>query len=290
MEIWRKVHKLIKAKPIVAGRIDSAVPLYAERYLLGGADRIVQGFDMIGLLTQFGGAQVRGEAGHWRAVSLPSQSLLVPRNCATRWHYSGTVDFAVFYLTDEAPEIVERLLLLTRGQNDPLLFSDPLVCAAALEIMKELAKGADADQPFVESLVDVMLEQTYRALTTKTGRHSPRNIHLARLQKVLPYIREHLAEDLRAQTLAGMADVSIVHFRRLFQEALGMPLHRYILNARLELAQKLLGTTDVAILRIAEECGFSSQSHLTASFKATHAVTPAEYRASVRYERHRRSD
>jgi len=284
MDVWRKVQKQLKTKPIVAGPVSGAIPFYAERYLLRGIDRVVQGIDMLGLITQFGGARVHeGEVGRWRAVTLPSQSILLPPYCPTHWHYSGPTDFAVFYFTDEAPAAVQRLLSLTNGQKDPLLFSDPLVGAAALEITNEVARGTDADHRFLESLAGVMLEQTRRMLTaSKTGALSPRNVHLARLQKVLPYIGEHLAEDLRAQTLADMAGVSIAHFRRLFQEALGLPLHRYILNTRLERARKLLATTDIPIFRIAEECGFSSQSHLTASFKSLHVATPADFRATIR--------
>jgi AraC family transcriptional regulator len=284
MNVWRKVQKILKAKPIVAGPVGGAIPLYAERYLLHGVDRVVPGIETLGLITQFGGARVHeGEVGHWRAVTLPSQSLLIPRGCPTHWHYSGTTDFALFYFTDETPDVVRRLLSLAAEHEDPLLFSDPLVGAAALEIMNEVTKGTDADRRFLESLVGVMLEQTWRMLTEKnSGRLSPRNVHLARLQKILPYIREHLAEDLRAQTLADMNGVSIAHFRRLFQEALGMPLHRYVLNARLGQARKLLATTEIPIFRIAEECGFSSQSHLTASFKSVHAATPADFRANIR--------
>ncbi len=66
--------------------------------------------------------------------------------------------------------------------------------------------------------------------------------------------------------------------RRLFQQTLGVPVHRYILAARLEQARKLLAITSQPISRIADDCGFSSQSHFTACFRAAHAITPADYR------------
>ncbi|MCB1854810.1 MAG: helix-turn-helix transcriptional regulator, partial [Halieaceae bacterium] len=46
--------------------------------------------------------------------------------------------------------------------------------------------------------------------------------------------------------------------------------------------RKLLATTTVPIAQIGEECGFSSQSHFTACFKAAHASTPAGYRKHIR--------
>jgi AraC family transcriptional regulator len=55
-----------------------------------------------------------------------------------------------------------------------------------------------------------------------------------------------------------------------------------VLAARLEQARKLLNVTNLPISRIAEDCGFSSQSHLTARFREAHAATPAEFRAHGR--------
>ncbi len=86
------------------------------------------------------------------------------------------------------------------------------------------------------------------------------------------------ADDLSVAALAGKAEVSVAHFRRLFNEAMGTPPHRYVLASRLEKARNLLATTTLPIAHIAEECGFSSQSHFTACFRTAHASTPAEYR------------
>ena len=162
-------------------------------------------------------------------------------------------------------------------------FSDALVGTTALQITNELRKGLGANERFVALLSTVMLEQAYRVLTIPgTGGLKLRHIHFERLQTVLNHIHEHPSGDLSAETLAGLAHVSLAHFRRLFQEATGEPPHRYVRAARLEQARKLLVLTTLPISRIALDCGFSSQSHLTASFRAAHAATPATFRAQVK--------
>ena len=283
VDIWQRVRKELKSTPIAEGIVGDSTPLFAERYLLHGINRTVKKMDVLVLVTQFGGSRVReGDEGHWRADTLPNQSLLIPRNCETHWHYSGTTDFGTFYFPRESLGMTARFLLLTEFVTSPLQFSNSLVSAASLQIFNELHKGSAADEQFIAELAHVMLEQTYRVLTTPdTGEISPRHIHFARLQRVLPYIREHLAEDLSAQALADLAGVSIRHFCRLFQDALGVPVHRYVQTARLEKARKQLGTTTMPISSIAQECGYSSQSHLTASFKSAHAATPLEYRSQL---------
>jgi AraC family transcriptional regulator len=106
-------------------------------------------------------------------------------------------------------------------------------------------------------------------------------VHLARLQAVLNHVHANLAGELTSTRLARHAQVSPAHFSRIFRDATGVSPHQYVLAARLDLARKLLTQSSLPISRIAEESGFSSQSHLTAAFRAAHSVTPAQYRAHV---------
>jgi len=286
MKSWLQVRRHLGHKPIVEGWVGGPTPLYVERYHFRDIERSVAGVGRMVLLTQFGGAAVQeGEVGHWRVKSLPTRSMLVPAGCPTHWHYSGTVDFAAFYFPEQSEGITERLRLLARPGQGPRQFSDALVGAAALELVTELQKAAATDEVFMVTLATVMLGQTYRALTTpETGGISPDHSHFPRMQVVLRHIREHLAQDLSVQRLAELARVSEVHFRRMFHDSIGAPPHRYILAARLEQARKLLTMTALPISQIAQDCGFSSQSHLTTSFKAAHAATPKEFRAQIKRE------
>lgn len=282
MNPQQQVHEAL-GLPMVGGMLCSEMPLYAERYFLHETDRVVPAVSVMALLTQFGGSRVQeGMEGELRSTSLPFVSLLMPAGCATHWHYSGSVDFAVFYLPERTDGVFQQLRELCADAQAPFSFSDALVSAAARQLMDELNLGSQADQGFMARLAAVMFEQVCRALRSDTpGGINPPHIQLARLQTVLTFIREHLAQELSISQLAEQAGVSPAHFRRLFQSAMGMPPHRYVMNARLEHARDLLIQTDLPILHIALECGFSTQSHLTAAFKAAHATTPAQYRTQA---------
>lgn len=279
MNPQQQVHEML-GLPMVDGVVCAEMPLYAERYFLHETDRVVPPVGVMALLTQFGGSRVEeGTGGELRSTSLPCVSLLLPAGCATHWHYFGSVDFAVFYLPERTDGVFQQLRELCAGEQAPLPFSDALVSAAARQLMDELNQGSKADQGFMARLAMVMLEQVCRALRVDaTGGIHPPHIQLARLHTALVFIREHLGQGLSIDQLAAQVGVSPAHFRRLFQSAMGMPPHRYVMNARLERARDLLMQTDLPILHIALECGFSTQSHLTAAFKAAHASTPAEYR------------
>jgi AraC family transcriptional regulator len=215
-------------------------------------------------------------------MNLPTQALVVPRGTATHWHYSGTVDFAVFYFLDPPSKSMRSLAMLADSRGEPVPFSDALVGAAALQLVGELQKGPGADAKFMEQLAGVMLEQSFRALVTPGTRGiNPRHLHFSRVQAVLNHIHGNLAADLSAPRLAARAGVSLAHFGRIFRDAVGVPPHHYVLAARLDLARKLLAQSTMPIVRVAQESGFSSQSHLTASFRAAHATTPARFRAHL---------
>lgn len=288
MKNWQQVRRELGSTPLAEGLVGSSAPgtagLYVEHYVFQDIERTVSGMSRTGLVTMFGGARVReGESGAWRSSTLPSQSLLVPAACPTHWHYAGTVDFAVFYFPDRTEGVIERLRLLAAKAGEPLPLSDTLASALALQLVKELHKGRGRDERFTAMLVPLLMEQIYRALTIpETRGFNPRHIHFSRLQSVLAYIRDHLAEDLSVPVLAGKAAVSVAHFRRLFQEAMGTTPHRYVLATRLEQARTLLAVTQLPIAQIADECGFSTQSHFTASFRTAHACTPAEYRIQLK--------
>jgi AraC family transcriptional regulator len=285
--VWLKVRKELGHEPIVARRITGANPLFVERYLYQDIERTVSGLDRTTLVVQFGGARVReGKPDHWRSMNLPTQSLIIPAGVATHWHYSGTIDFAVFYFLGGGSRAMQHIDVIAKPRDAPLPFSDPLVGAAALQLAGELQKAQGADTGFMERLAGVMLEQAYRALVAPGARGiDPRHIHFSRLQAVLNHVHTSLAADLSTTRLARRAGVSLAHFSRIFQDATGVSPQQYVLGARLDLARKLLTQSTRPISRIAEDCGFSSQSHLTARFRAAHSTTPARYRAHVRLER-----
>jgi AraC family transcriptional regulator len=284
---WQDVRKSLKTNPIGEGRIEGPVPMHAERYWLKSFERSVPGLDVAALVTMLGGSRVReDEAGRARANVLPGQSLLVPAACATRWRYTGAVDFVVFYLTERMHGIQQRICALADSCGKPCLFGDALVSASAQQIVNELQRGAHMDKRYTTMLARVMLEQTVRVLGMPPVRGiQTRHVHFARLQAVLTFIHDHLGEDLSATVLSRHAGVSEAHFRRIFEQAAGTSPHRYVLTARLEQARKLLVTGSTPISRIAQECGFSSQSHLTERFRGAYAATPAQYRDHVTRKR-----
>ena len=64
-------------------------------------------------------------------------------------------------------------------------------------------------------------------------------------------------ESISLGKLAAVAGLSVFHFARAFKDSQGVTPHSYVLEQRIERAQKLLAGTDIPISRIALATGFS---------------------------------
>jgi AraC family transcriptional regulator len=266
--------------PLVSAGIGGEIPLFAERFLLQSVRESLAALPAMVLLVHLGGAPVtdlRQEGSG--AQYIQSLAMLVPPGVPTDWSLGGAVHFAMFYFTDSRALAAQDLLQKLAEAGQPFPFSDPLVSAAARQLVDELQRSAAADTAFVERLAAVMVSQLQRVLSGLSGnRLNPAALHLGRMTSVLQWLRANLDGQLTTQTLAAQAGVSASHFRRLFTDSLGMTPHRYVTQLRLQRASELLTQTDVPIARIASECGFDSQSHLTTSFSRVHGLTPARFR------------
>ncbi len=101
--------------------------------------------------------------------------------------------------------------------------------------------------------------------------------HRPAIERVLSYIKANLTEDLSLEKMAQFAHLSPIHFHNSFKSAVGKTLRNYVEEQRLKKAIDLLETTDYSLTKIAFECGFSSQSYFSYTFKRRMNKTPREY-------------
>ena len=106
---------------------------------------------------------------------------------------------------------------------------------------------------------------------------SPRPDHSA-LRDVLDHVVAHPGDSLNATMLAARAGVSVRQLNRLFQENLGEPPAAAVRRVRLEIAARLLTTTDVPLSQVARRCGFSSSETLRQAFVSRFGVAPRTFR------------
>lgn len=113
--------------------------------------------------------------------------------------------------------------------------------------------------------------------TTATSQRSRRE-YMARINRVIDFIEEHIAQPLDLQTIAGVANFSPFHFHRIFSFVMGETPNDFIQRLRLEKAAFiLLRDKDVTVTEIAYACGFSSISLFSRTFSRYFGVSPSRF-------------
>jgi AraC-like DNA-binding protein len=97
-------------------------------------------------------------------------------------------------------------------------------------------------------------------------------------RKVERHLGEHLAQTLYVEELASQVSLSVSHFCRAFKESFGATPHRHIVELRLELARRLMLTTEEPLSQIALDCGMADQAHLSKLFRRGVGESPGAWR------------
>ncbi len=74
--------------------------------------------------------------------------------------------------------------------------------------------------------------------------------------------------------MAAVAGVSASHLNKLFRISMGVPLHQYLIQRRVERAKTLLMQDGLSMAEIALAAGFAHQSHMARHVRRVLGVPP----------------
>jgi AraC family transcriptional regulator len=160
--------------------------------------------------------------------------------------------------------------------------ADPLVSQLVSTLAGEMADGV-LDHILAEAVSTALAARLIRCFVDPSAlAPTPANgLSGERLSRVRDYIEAHLADRLSLDRIADVACLSPYHFSRSFKQAIGVGPHRYVVQRRLERAKTLMRSTNHPLCLIAQEAGFTDQSHLISVFRREIGVTPGRFRAAV---------
>lgn len=102
------------------------------------------------------------------------------------------------------------------------------------------------------------------------------------LARVTEYIEAHLAGEVSLLRLARVSGVSASHLRVLFKRTVGIPIHEYVIQRRVERARVLLVESELPASQVALAAGFAHQSHMARCTRRVLGLAPSSIRAGSR--------
>ncbi|HWK04250.1 MAG TPA: AraC family transcriptional regulator [Puia sp.] len=97
---------------------------------------------------------------------------------------------------------------------------------------------------------------------------------------ILQYIQANIysPELIKAERLGKTFGISITYLSRYFKKQTGKTMQDYISHYKTKLIENRLQYSKMRISEIADELGFTDESHLTKFFKKQHGSNPTQYR------------
>ncbi|RJS18320.1 AraC family transcriptional regulator [Corallococcus sp. H22C18031201] len=256
----------VLTSPVPSGRFDSPVD---DRHVL-----CLHVGDPVPVTYRVGTAERQGARLH-------GQFCVVPAGSSTRWTLSSPARSLLLRLTPGLMrEVAETTGLGTQGAAlDPAIhIRDPQVERIGWMMQAEDHDGYPGGRLFVDSLATALAARLF-ALQSNAVAPEPKRRHALpawRLRQVVEYIEAHLDEDLTLAELAGVAGFSVSHFKPLFKQATGMPVHRFVLERRVERARLRLIEGRMSLTEVALEAGFSHSSHMARCLRRFLGMSPTE--------------
>lgn len=192
----------------------------------------------------------------------------------------------------EGPALHLTLLIETdwlRGRETDLpMVLDKLFASSAIEVTpamrlaidrlaESIIGGMTLPEDQIEALVGDLLHETIVAHGA-TGRKLPTRSTDARIRKAMRFLQEQAGRNPNLDKVAESVGMSRSRFFEQFKGCTGVSPQQYLDTVRVAAATSALLRTDRSIADLAEDLGFSEQTHFSRFFVQHVGIPPGEFR------------
>lgn len=124
----------------------------------------------------------------------------------------------------------------------------------------------------------LILQETDSSSLSDLVRYSGSLLFQQNIPASIQFIHENFHQQLTVERLASIEHFNVSYYCKWFYNQTGMTPNAYIQQIRLEKAKELLETTELSLLEIALQVGYSHQSSLTRLFRKIEGLNPIWYR------------
>lgn len=164
------------------------------------------------------------------------------------------------------------------GNTQGVFFSSTLLSQLVHGLIDRMTRVdlgvAHYSEAIVNAIIAELIDTRWRASDA-----APQSPDLL-TDKVVASIKAHIFENLSGKVsidaLANIAGMNPSQFRSSFKAQLGKTPYQYVLDTRVDKARDMLVTTRLPCSKVAFDCGFSSQSHMTDVFRQRLGRTPRQ--------------
>lgn len=167
---------------------------------------------------------------------------------------------------------------ILRNQTDKLLVK-PMIEAILREYPNKNIYSSEIITQLINTIVIVVARNIALFLPQQINENSEE-----KSLDILQYIQENICspEKIKAKAISHRFGISSNYLGKYFKKQTNETMQQYILNYKLNMVESKLLHSDMRIGEIAEELGFTDESHLNRLFKKYRGCNPTEFRRKGR--------
>lgn len=220
--------------------------------------------------------------GRQSDTGLPHDHIsVIPADASVTSWWNRPVDFACLYFTPQAiaSAVGEDMLAAANWELRLVL---AVRAPAISQLIRALTVDAAGRHPYGKMWGEAMFQQL-ATLLVADGRILGDTRYKAgtgdrRVRHALDFIHAHICEELSLDTIAKASETSAFHLTRLFRQATGYPVWRYVSRLRVQVAAGLMRDQTLTLNVVAALSGFASYSTFAATFCAERGISPSSFR------------
>jgi AraC family transcriptional regulator len=161
--------------------------------------------------------------------------------------------------------------------------SNQTVSLLMRRLMQEAANPGFASEALLEGIAAVLLVECGRHIyrDTRDDAGAQRGLSQRHLRTIERYLEECESGVPSISDLANLCGFSPHYFAKLFRQATGQSVGRYIADWRLRRAEQLLSETSLPLKEIAFRLGFANAANFSTAFSKEMRQTPGAYRRNM---------
>jgi AraC family transcriptional regulator len=177
-------------------------------------------------------------------------------------------------LVEIEPAALQRVAKHTDALQQPGEIGSIVGGWLAQRLHQEFRQG---DPLALMSLEGILLELLAEG-ARHAGRSGPARMVPRWLRTAREYLESNFLRQLSLAEVAGVAGVHRVHLSREFRRHFSTTVGEFLRCKRVEHACHLVSKTNEPLADVAMSCGFSDQSHFSATFRRQVGLTPGRFR------------
>ncbi len=162
--------------------------------------------------------------------------------------------------------------------RERLQFQDPFLAQLCRQLLAAAGSEHALGLLYIESLTNALCHHLLEH-HAKVEQRLPTGGLLtgAVLARIDAYLEAHAETPVTLETLAGLANLSVFHFARLFKQTTGVAPYQHVLRWKIRRAQQQLRLGHAPVAAISDALGFATPANFSAAFKRAVGCSPQEF-------------